>query len=131
VNYVRPRAGFVPNFGWSVYEGRQRVSRRPITAREALAFPLVAYRHARRACSSVIGGYVYRGRELRQARGRYVYGDLCSGRIWSLRVVGGKAAQRRTEPIVVPRLLSSFGEDARGELYAVSLAGGTIYRLAD
>jgi glucose/arabinose dehydrogenase len=130
VNYVRRRPAFVPNFGWSAFEGRQRVSWRPITARETLTAPIVAYRHARSRCSSVIGGYVYRGREL-ASRGRYLYGDLCSGRVWSLRVVGGRAAQWRREPIVVPRLLSSFGEDARGELYAVSLDGGTVYRLAD
>jgi len=131
IDYVRRRPGFVPNFGWSAYEGRRRVSWRPITAREALVFPIVAYRHARRGCSSVIGGYVYRGRELARARGRYLYGDLCSGRVWSLRVAGGRATELRTEPIVVPSLFASFGEDARGELYAVSLAGGTVYRLAD
>jgi glucose/arabinose dehydrogenase len=130
LDYVRPRAGFVPNFGWSAYEGRQRVSWRPITAREALTFPIAAYRHAKRRCSSVIGGYVYRGRARPRARGRYVYGDLCSGRVWSLRVVRGRATERRTEAFVVPRLLSSFGEDARGELYAVSLDGGTVYALS-
>ncbi len=106
------------------------MSWRPITARESLTFPIVAYRHARRGCSSVIGGYVYRGRDLPGWRGRYVYGDLCSGRVWSLRVVRGRATDWRAEPIVVPRLLASFGEDASRELYAVSLDGGTIYRLA-
>lgn len=129
VNYLRPRADFVPNFGWSAYEGRQRVSWRPLTARESLTFPVVAYRHPRRGCTSVIGGYVYRGRAAPSARGRYVYGDLCSGKVSSLRLVGGRARDRRAEPIVVPRLLSSFGEDARGELYAVSLGGGTVYSL--
>jgi glucose/arabinose dehydrogenase len=131
VNYVRRRPSIVPNFGWSAYEARQRVSWRPITVREALTFPIVAYRHARRGCSSVIGGYVYRGRELPSERGRYLYGDLCSGRVWSLRVVRGRTTEHRTEAVVVPRLLSSFGEDARGELYAVSLDGGAVYRLAD
>jgi glucose/arabinose dehydrogenase len=131
VNYLRRGPGFVPNFGWSAFEGRRRVSWQPITARESLTFPIVAYRHARRGCSSVIGGYVYRGRESPGRRGRYVYGDLCSGRVWSLRVVRGTAVERRSEPVVVPRQLTSFGEDARGELYAVSLAGGTIYRLGD
>jgi hypothetical protein len=74
---------------------------------------------------------VYRGRALARRRGRYVYGDLCSGRVWSFRVAGGRAVDRRAEPVVVPQLLSSFGEDARGELYAVSLDGGAVYRLAD
>ena len=130
VNYVRRHASSVPNFGWSAFEGRRRVSWRPITARESLVFPVVAYPHARRGCSSVIGGHVYRGRAAPSLRGRYVYGDLCSGRVWSLRVVRGRATDRRTERVVVPLLLSSFGEDAGGELYAVSLEGGAIYRLA-
>jgi glucose/arabinose dehydrogenase len=130
IDYVSPRSAVPINFGWSAYEGRQRVSWRPLTARETLTFPIVAYAHARRGCSSVVGGYVYRGGALPGARGRYVFGDLCSGRVWSLRVLRGRATDRRTEPVVVPRLLSSFGEDARGELYAVSLAAGVLYRFA-
>jgi hypothetical protein len=76
---------------------------------------------------SVTGGYVYRGKGMPAARGRYFYGDYCSGTIWSLRVVAGKARGPRREPIRVSEL-SSFGEDAAGELYAVSLEG-RIYRL--
>ena len=129
VDYLPRRPSFVPNFGWSAFEGRRRVSWRPITARGSLTFPIATYRHARRGCSSVIGGYVYRGRRLPELRGRYVYGDLCSGSVWSLRLVRGRATERRVEPVVVPRLLPSFGEDARGELYALSLDGGTLYAL--
>ena len=62
------------------------------------------------------------------ARGRYFYGDNSTGRIWSLRVVNGRAVDRRRERISLPGL-SSFGEDPRGELYAVSLVG-TVFRLA-
>ena len=57
------------------------------------------------------------------ARGRYFYGDYCSGRIWSIR--GGKV---RREPFTVPSL-SSFGEGSSGELYLTSLEG-SIFRLA-
>ena len=130
VNYLSRRDATVPNFGWSAYEGRRRVRETPITRPESLTFPLVAYRHAKRRCSSVIGGYVYRGRAIPRLRGRYLYGDLCSGTVRSLRVVAGRARTVQRERIAVPELLSSFGEDARGELYAVSLAGGTIYRVA-
>ena len=61
------------------------------------------------------------------AAGRYFYGDYCSGTIWSLRVRGGKATDVRREPFRVASL-SSFGVDARGELYLVSL-DGPVYRL--
>src|SRR5438132_1583931 len=73
------------------------------------------------------GGYVYRGKAVPAARGRYFYGDYCSGKIWSLRAVHGKLRGVRAEPFKVGSL-SSFGEDAAGELYATSL-DGNVYRL--
>jgi glucose/arabinose dehydrogenase len=115
------------NFGWSVYEGRRRRSTDVVLdGRGRLAFPLLTYlTHVRGNCS-IVGGYVYRGRALRALRGRYVYGDYCTGRIWSVRIAAGRASDNRVEPVRVPRLVS-FGEDAAGELYAVSL-GGAVYR---
>ena len=74
------------------------------------------------------GGFVYRGRAVPALRGRYLYGDYCSGKIWTLRVGGGRAVEVRLESIRLSTL-SSFGEDARGELYAVSL-NGALYRIA-
>jgi hypothetical protein len=85
--------------------------------------PRVEYPHDNGACS-VTGGYVYRGPAVPAARGRYFYGDYCNGVVWSL----GPTGSPRKEPFTVSEL-SSFGEDAAGELYLVSL-GGTIYRLA-
>ncbi len=81
--------------------------------------PVTQYGHA--SGCSVTGGYVYRGSKLPSVRGRYLDGDYCSGTVWSLRVIGGKAQVRR-EPFRVESL-SSFGEDATGELYLVSLDG--------
>ena len=74
------------------------------------------YSHAAGGCS-VTGGYVYRGTAVPAARGRYFFGDYCSGLVWSLK--DGKA---RREPFRVGEL-TSFGEDARGELYLVSQRG--------
>ena len=75
------------------------------------------------------GGYVYRGRAAPAAVGRYFFGDLCSGTIWSLRVRDGRATDVRKEHARVGQL-SSFGEDAAGDLYAVSLGSGRLYRIA-
>ena len=58
-------------------------------------------------------------------KGRYIYGDYCTGKIWTLAIQGGKAADVRVEAISIPNL-SSFGLDTRGELYATSL-NGTVY----
>jgi hypothetical protein len=76
---------------------------------------------------SITGGYVYRGKAWPAVRGRYFYGDYCSGTIWSLKAVKGKLRSNRRESMRVSSL-SSFGQDAAGELYAVSL-DGQIYKL--
>jgi len=126
----RPRGSASPsNFGWSAYEGREHVRDTPLGP-DPPTPPIAFYPHRKGACTAVVGGYVYRGPSLPGARGRYFYGDLCSGLVWSVRIAGGKATAWRREPVVVPQLLASFGEDAAGELYAVSLAGGTVYRIA-
>jgi hypothetical protein len=75
---------------------------------------------------SITGGFVYRGSAVPAFVGRYVYGDYCSGTVWSLQLRGG-TAQVRKEPFTIQNL-TSFGEDGAGELYAVS-SGGTLYRL--
>jgi len=115
------------NFGWRVWEGRARyTSGQQVNPRGVLVFPLVVYSHSQ-GCS-ITGGYVYRGKAVASARGRYFYGDYCSGAIWSLRTSRGKLASApRREPFTVGSL-SSFGEDAAGELYATSL-DGTVYKL--
>ena len=61
---------------------------------------------------------VYRGPSIPALDGRYVYGDYCSGRLWSL-APGGKP---RLLALEVPGL-TSFGEDPDGRLFAVSQAG--------
>ena len=60
--------------------------------------------------------------------GRYVFGDFCRGRIESARLRPGGATRQRTTRLRVSSL-SSFGEDARGRVYATSL-DGPVYRLA-
>jgi glucose/arabinose dehydrogenase len=121
---ARGRLGQRLNFGWDVYEGRSPFEEKQPAPGE-LVFPIAQYSHAD-GCS-VTGGYVYRGKAVPAAAGRYFYGDYCSGIVWSLRQSGGKAAGLRREPFKVANL-SSFGEDAAGELYLVS-HDGTIYRL--
>jgi len=119
------RAGTRPgaNLGWNAYEGRAVYKRQPID-RSRLVWPVAVYTHSE-GCS-ITGGYVDRGSEVPALHGRYVYGDFCSGRIWSLSAAGG-----RPQLLALPRLegLSSFGLGARGELYATTL-GGRVLRFA-
>jgi hypothetical protein len=129
LNYLSLGSGRPVNFGWSVYEGRRRRGGTgPLNPTGELTFPIHTYLTNLRGNCSIIGGYVYRG-SIRGLRGRYVFGDYCSGRIWSIRVSPGGTRGRRQEPFIVLRL-GSFGEDARGELYAVSVDRGRMFRFA-
>jgi glucose/arabinose dehydrogenase len=122
INY-RPRAEVanLANYGWHVFEGPD--PRFPDSPRGPgeLVMPVHAYNHDGGNCT-VIGGYVYRGRAVPAARGRYFFGDYCSGIIWSLRIADGRAEDVRQESFKVPHL-TSFGEDAAGELYLATDTG--------
>jgi hypothetical protein len=76
----------------------------------------------------VTGGVVYRGQELPEWQGVYLYGDYCSGNVWGLLQTpqGGWQNELLFETGVQ---ISSFGEDESGEVYLVDYAG-VVYRLA-
>jgi hypothetical protein len=76
---------------------------------------------------AVTGGYVYRGTEIPELVGAYVFGDFCNGRLEAFILRDGRAeGHRELGPLVSN--LASFGEDANGELYALSLSG-QVFRL--
>jgi len=114
------------NYGWKAFEGRARFSDTPLGPGQLVA-PVYVYSHDGGSCS-VTGGYVYRGRAVPAAVGRYFFGDYCTGIIWSLRIEDGRAVDVRREPFRVGNL-TSFGQDVAGELY-LTTETGRIYRLA-
>jgi glucose/arabinose dehydrogenase len=111
------------NYGWVLLEGTLPHSDN-IPA--GTVPPTYEYEHTMGRCA-VTGGYVYRGSAIPDLRGSYVFGDFCQGTLMALRYEGGKVTMVRSLGVSVEEL-SSFGEDARGELYALSLAG-SIYRI--
>lgn len=125
VNWVPRRRAPGANFGWAAFEANHRYKRglhprRPI-------FPVISYRHIPRC--SVTGGHVVRDPGLPSLERRYVYGDYCTGELFSF-VPGPRPRPARTSrilPLQVP-LLTSFGEDLAGHLYAAS-QNGPVYRL--
>jgi Glucose / Sorbosone dehydrogenase len=124
VNMVAGGAPPGTNFGWPAYEGfTRRESESDVVPHTP---PALSHRHADGWCA-ITGGYVVRDRSLRGLGGRYLYGDLCRGRLWSARLSRGRLGTPRRLDRRVPYLVS-FGEDAAGRLYAVSFAG-PVYRL--
>jgi glucose/arabinose dehydrogenase len=117
INVIRKGTRGVPNFGWGADSP-------PADAKP----PFVQYAHPGGGdCAAVIGGFVYRGRKLPSASGRYFYGDSCSGAVWSVRA-GSVSPKARREPFTLVQL-ASFGEDEAGELYLVARGHGGVVRL--
>jgi len=113
----------IENYGWDVYEGRHTSEEKPLNPVGHLVMPVFEYSHDL-GCS-VTGGFVYRGQDIPAARGRYFFGDFCSGRMWSFILRDGTASNVRRDSLPVGSL-SSFGEDARGELYVLTLEGDVL-----
>jgi glucose/arabinose dehydrogenase len=110
------------NYGWDGFEGTQEFE--PPTP-EGTVRPV--YDYPQDLGASVIGGYVYRGSAIPGLQGAYVFGDFFNPDLRVLEVDGGRL-RRHLELGVEVGNLSSFGQDAEGELYALSLAG-PVYRL--
>ena len=88
--------------------------------------PIAAYDHLSGDCA-VVGGYVSRRAGV-PLYGRYVFGDFCSGRIWS--IPASFAGGELPEPLDTDIAISSFGEGFDGTLYVVHIGGrGRIYRI--
>ncbi|MGH2349261.1 MAG: PQQ-dependent sugar dehydrogenase [bacterium] len=112
------------NYGWRVMEGAHCFAPPSGCNTAGLERPIAEYNHA--AGCSVTGGYVYRGRRIPALAGRYLFGDYCSGTIWTLTASGDGWS---TAPLLSTDLrISSFGEDEDGELYVVDHGGG-VYRI--
>ena len=118
-------AGRGANLGWPVMEGDRPFagSEPPVGSTQ----PLFTYGRDGGACT-VIGGYVYRGLRIEELQGAYLFTDYCDGRLRAIRVSGGQTVDERMFDDLEGSELVSFGTDAAGEVYVVSLEG-TIFRL--
>ena len=125
VNFVRRGRGRGANFGWNEFEGRHEYDGGSAPGHVP---PVLEHSHSGDGFCSITGGYVLRHRSYGELRGTYVYGDLCEGVVRGARLAPGRATGRRRFSVEVPSV-SSFGQDARGRVYAASL-DGPVYRLA-
>ena len=122
------------NYGWNIREGTACFSPSAGCDAGGLIDPVLDYGNAGGQCS-VTGGYVYRGMAIDGLQGTYFYADFCSARIWSFRIVVGAVSEltERTAELNAeggPGIgsVSSFGEDADGELYVCDL-GGAVFKI--
>jgi glucose/arabinose dehydrogenase len=129
VNAVRG-AGRGLNYGWDIMEGGDCFEPSQGCDQDGLTLPVTDYDHGD-GCS-ISGGYVYRGQAIPDLQGTYFYSDYCSGFVRSFRFDGSGATDERSWPELEPpsgdRQVTSFGEDADGELYLMT-DGGSVYKV--
>jgi glucose/arabinose dehydrogenase len=118
------------NFGWPCREG---FVAGPTTCGGSFTNPVFDYPHSdpggdQAFGCAIMGGYVYRGTEIPELAGRYVYADHCTGELRSIQLgiplAGGDRAESVVGALNGP---NSFGEDANCELYVTN--GSTVDRI--
>jgi glucose/arabinose dehydrogenase len=114
------------NWGWRQMEGFHCYNPATGCVTAGKSLPLLEYTHVNGRCA-ITGGYVYRGSAIPSLAGTYLYADYCTGEIWG---VSATATSPATSTLLLdtPLYVSSFGQDAAGELYVVDL-GGSVYKV--
>lgn len=109
------------NYGWRCYEGNNPYNTTGCGSPDDMIFPIAVYSHSNGRCS-ITGGYVYRGNKFYNLVGKYIFGDYCSGEI------GWIDQDNNLEFVLNTGInLTSFGQDAEGELYV--LGSGKVYKI--
>ncbi|XP_029922231.1 HHIP-like protein 1 [Myripristis murdjan] len=139
------------NYGWRAKEGFSCYDRK-LCQNSSLddILPIFAYPH--KLGKSVTGGYVYRGCQMPNLNGLYIFGDFMSGRLMSLKenaTTGqwdyNEICMGRDQTCRYPRLINSyykyiisFAEDEAGELYFLATRSpsatsrqGVVYKIVD
>lgn len=123
------------NYGWRLMEGSNCFNPPVNCNNGTLVLPIQEYTHGGNPFRcSITGGYVYRGSAIPGAQGTYFYADFCSNQVWSMRFENGVVlddVERTAEISGGVNNISSFGEDAAGEMYIVdgSSGNGQIWKI--
>ncbi|XP_073351097.1 HHIP-like protein 1 [Pagrus major] len=139
------------NYGWRAKEGFSCYDRK-LCQNSSLddILPIFAYPH--KLGKSVTGGYIYRGCQMPNLNGLYIFGDFMSGRLMSLKEDVSTGEWQYNEICMgtdqtcrFPKLINSyykyiisFAEDEAGELYflatgapSATARAGLIYKIVD
>ncbi len=118
------------NYGWRIREGAhcfKPATDCPTTNNGVpLIDPVAEYDHT--VGESITGGYVYRGTAIPSLRGRYVFGDFISSRLFYL-APNASDGFDLLDLVTSGLNISSFAEDTQGELYIIDYGGGGLYKI--
>jgi glucose/arabinose dehydrogenase len=112
------------NFGWPAFEGTLRFRPMNIGRHDR---PAHQYSHSGGACS-ITGGNVIRDPRLGGLRGRFIYGDYCSGFVRTFIPRPGGSRKDNSLGISANGVVG-FGTDARDRTYVVEINSGQVSRL--
>jgi uncharacterized repeat protein (TIGR03806 family) len=115
------------NYGWHCREGKHAFDNTGCPA-NGFIDPILEYPHDASGDLVIIGGVVYRGNALPALRGRYIFGDFSSGRIWALKD-DGAGGYTQEELINTPDGISRFALGNDGELYYAENSGGHLRKI--
>ena len=113
------------NYGWNIMEGSSCYDSDDCNS-VGLEPPIWEYELYVDGVCSITGGYVYRGTNLWNLFGKYIYGDWCTGDIWALEYSDN--GNHINEHLLNSGVnISSFGLDQNNEL--LFCGGEYIYKL--
>jgi glucose/arabinose dehydrogenase len=140
IDFAPAGTGAGANYGWRCFEGSLPYASSATTpcatcaAPSCAVFPLYEYDHSLGRCS-ITGGYVYRGCAIPDLRGQYFFADYCGRQIYTGRFQSGSFVnfRERTSDLapgggLTIGNITSFGEDARGELYICD-GSGQVFKI--
>jgi len=129
ISYVPAGSAAGLNFGWNRREG-PAAGYTTCADTPPYVSPVISHSHSSgQIATSITGGYVYRGAKYPWLQGKYFYADYGQGKVWiATQTSPGVFSTAQLTSTFGFNSLSSWGEDAAGELYLVNY-GGTVYRL--
>ncbi|HUL44840.1 MAG TPA: PQQ-dependent sugar dehydrogenase [Bacteroidota bacterium] len=114
------------NYGWNLMEATHCYNPPSGCNETGLTLPIWEYHHDAGRCA-IMGGFVYRGSAIPSLVGKYIYGDYCTGEIWTLTPV---LSSTPIDSLLFSSgtNISAFGTDRNHELYFCDLGSGKIFK---
>ncbi len=118
------------NYGWRCYEGTQTYNTASCQGIANYVKPIFEYVNPTLG-QSITGGFRYHGGQYPGLSGLYLVADYVSGRWWSVQRNADGTSTGKEIANLADYEYSSFGEDAKGELYVTLHSSGKIQRITE
>jgi glucose/arabinose dehydrogenase len=116
------------NYGWSEKEGFHCYN----SNCQLNGFSDPIYEYDRSEGQSITGGYVYSANDFPELKGKYIFGDFISGRIWAMELpsINGSKTENKVESLGKWNvLISTFGRDNEGNIFVADYQSGKIFKI--